>query len=98
MATDLTIPAQNGPGLYYASAQQLSGTATVTAIDRQAVEDPRERALCRALLLHALAELDRTEPTREAAAVMQQTAIDERVRAIIRAELVKPQMVTRSAR
>jgi len=92
MATDLTIPAQNGPGLYYASAQQLSGNATVTAVDRQAVEDPRERALCRALLLHALAELDRTEPTLKTAAVMQQTAIDERVRAVIRAELNRPQM------
>lgn len=92
MATDLTIPAQRGPGLYYASAEQVSGTTTVTAIDRQAVEDPRERVLCRALLLHALAELDRTEPTVKAAAVMQQTAIDERVRTVIRAELDRPQM------
>lgn len=98
MATDLTIPAQSGPGLYYASAVQISGDSVVTAIDRQAVDDPRERALCRALLLHALAELDRTEPAVRADAVMQQTAIDERVRAIIRAELDKPQMVDRRPR
>lgn len=98
MATDLTIPAQTGPSLYYASAGQVGGNSTVTAIDRQAVDDPRERALCRALLLHALAELDRTEPTLKAAAVMQQTAIDERVRAVIRAELDKPQMLDRRPR
>lgn len=58
MASDLTIPAQRGPALYYASTEQPDGTATVTRIDRQPPEDPRERALCRALLTHALAVID----------------------------------------
>lgn len=61
MASDLTIPAQRGPGLYYAGSEQPDGTSTVTRIDRQPPEDPRERALCRALLTHALALLDETE-------------------------------------
>ena len=64
MSSDLTIPAQRGPRLYYLSTEHGDGTSTVTAIDQQALEEPRERALCRALLLHALAELDRTEPAR----------------------------------
>ncbi|MEU7416677.1 hypothetical protein [Streptomyces antibioticus] len=59
MASDITLPAQQGPGLYYVSSEQPDGTTTVTRIDRQPPDDPRERALCRALLLHALAELDR---------------------------------------
>jgi hypothetical protein len=64
MATDITIPAQRGPALYYVGSERGDGTSTVTAIDKQPVEDPRERALCRALLTHALAELDRSEPAR----------------------------------
>lgn len=62
MAADITIPAQRGPGLYYVSTERFDGTVETAAIDRAAVEDPRERALCRALLTHALAEIDRTEP------------------------------------
>lgn len=62
MAHDLTIPGQRGPALYYAACEAPDGTSTITAVDRELIEDPRERAICRALLLHALAELDRTEP------------------------------------
>ncbi|MFI8448213.1 hypothetical protein [Streptomyces erythrochromogenes] len=36
---------------------------TWTAIDVMAVTDPRERAICRALLQHALTLLDASEPT-----------------------------------
>lgn len=61
VASDITLPAQRGPGLYYASSEQPDGTSTVTRIDKQPPEDPRERALCRALLMHALALLDRAE-------------------------------------
>ncbi|MDX3576007.1 hypothetical protein [Streptomyces sp. FL07-04A] len=61
MASDITIPGQRTPALYYAATEQSDGTTTITRIDRQPVDDPRERALCRALLLHALAELDRAE-------------------------------------
>jgi hypothetical protein len=58
MSSDLTIPAQRGPALFYASTERGDGTSTVTRIDITAVDDPRERALCRGLLLHALAVLD----------------------------------------
>lgn len=61
MASDLTISAQRGPALYYASTEASDGTATVTRVDRQPPEDPRERALCRGLLQHALALLDQAE-------------------------------------
>lgn len=61
MASDITIPGQRTPALYYAGTEQPDGTATVTRIDLQPVGDPRERALCRSLLLKALAELDRAE-------------------------------------
>ena len=61
MASDLTIPAQRGPALYYASTEAGDGIATVTRIDRQPPEDLRERALCRALLTHALTLLDQAE-------------------------------------
>lgn len=33
-------------------------------VDRQPPEDPRDRAICRALLLHALALLDASETAR----------------------------------
>ncbi len=61
VASDITLPAQRGPGLYYLSSEQADGTHTVTRIDRQPPEELRERALCRALLTHALALLDQTE-------------------------------------
>ncbi|MFD7999957.1 hypothetical protein [Streptomyces mirabilis] len=59
MARDLTIPTHRGPALFYASTERGDGTSTVTQVDVMVLEEPRERALCRALLVHALAELDR---------------------------------------
>ncbi|GAA0500760.1 hypothetical protein [Streptomyces olivaceiscleroticus] len=47
-------PAADGPSLHY----HHSDRQCVTTIDRGAVTDPRERAICRALLVHALALLD----------------------------------------
>ncbi|WP_030764830.1 hypothetical protein [Streptomyces sp. NRRL F-2664] len=54
-----TISAAAGPTLVYLSTY---GTA-ITKVDEQAPADPRERAICRALLQHALALLDASEPT-----------------------------------
>jgi hypothetical protein len=51
------------PALFFHGSEQLDGTHTVHPIDRLAPEDPRERAICRALLQHAIALLDATEPT-----------------------------------
>lgn len=56
-----------GPAIAYTSSLNLEGTQDITLVDRQALNDPRERAICRALLQHALALLDATEPTRKAA-------------------------------
>ncbi|MCI3153206.1 hypothetical protein ELQ39_15845 [Streptomyces sp. GB4-14] len=53
-----------GPLLTYTSTLNDDGTQDCTHIDRVPVTDPRERAICRALLLHALALLDASEPTR----------------------------------
>lgn len=53
-----------GPHLVYRSARDLNGTRMHYLIDMAAPEDPRERAICRALLTHALALLDATEPAR----------------------------------
>ncbi len=55
------IPGQRTPALYYASSEAGDGTHTVVRVDKLPPEDPRERALCRALLTHALALLDQTE-------------------------------------
>lgn len=52
-----------GPHLVYRSARD-NDLRTHALIDREALTDPRERALCRALLLHALALLESTEPSR----------------------------------
>ncbi|MEU3851758.1 hypothetical protein [Streptomyces sp. NPDC029554] len=59
----MTEPVITGPALRYTSSLD-GGTQTTTCIDRDVLTDPRERALCRALLLHALALLDASEPTR----------------------------------
>lgn len=53
------INLDQGPSLVYAHTDR-SG---VTAIDRMAPSDARERAVCRGLLQHALALLDASEPT-----------------------------------
>lgn len=60
--TAFTVTADRGPCLVYAS----SDAQAVTLVDHQVVTDPRERAICRALLVHALALLDAAaeEPTR----------------------------------
>lgn len=55
-----------GPLLAYVTDAD-EGTHRVRLIDRAAIEDPRERAICRGLLLHALALLDESEPTRAVA-------------------------------
>lgn len=49
-----------GPGLTYTSAAS-AGTWTTTPVDHQAVSTPRDRAICRALLKHALSLLDAAE-------------------------------------
>jgi hypothetical protein len=51
-----------GPHLVYRSTRDLDGTRTHCLVDIAPVEDPRERAICRALLLHALTLLDASEP------------------------------------
>ncbi|MFI5687857.1 hypothetical protein [Streptomyces sp. NPDC051636] len=56
-----------GPHLVYRSTRDLDGTRTHYLIDMAAPEDPRERAICRALLQHALSLLDATEPARRTA-------------------------------
>ncbi|MFE2556005.1 hypothetical protein ACFXGT_08205 [Streptomyces sp. NPDC059352] len=60
---EIVITPDRGPQLVYASYDPKENLAHLVPVDRIAVEDPRERALCRALLLHALALLDASEPT-----------------------------------
>lgn len=60
-----TRPPMQGPGLVYTGAPH-EGTQTSIRVDMGALEDPRERAICLALLHHALALLDDTEPARHA--------------------------------
>jgi hypothetical protein len=50
-----------GPALLYVSSPGQDGTQSVARVDLNAVETQRERALCRALLHHALALLDEAE-------------------------------------
>jgi hypothetical protein len=57
----------NGPTLAYTTTKD-NGDRIVQYVDRAALEDSRERAICRALLQHAVDLLDRTEPTRPVAA------------------------------
>jgi len=59
----------NGPALAYIESgdTDAEGTHTIRLVDRDVPADPRERALCRALLLHALQLLDASEPTRPTA-------------------------------
>lgn len=49
----MALPPGRGPLIAYRST-----TGTYTAIDTEAVTDERERAICRALLDHALKLLD----------------------------------------
>lgn len=57
---DLTL-VPNGPALLFVSSPTQDGTQHVQRVDLTAVEDARERALCRALLHHALTLLDEAE-------------------------------------
>ncbi|MET7437003.1 hypothetical protein ACFYQQ_01060 [Streptomyces sp. NPDC005496] len=52
-----------GPHLVYRATRD-NDMRVHALVDREALTDPRERAICRALLLHALALLEDTEPTR----------------------------------
>jgi hypothetical protein len=52
-----------GPHLVYRGTRDLDGTRTHWLIDMASPTDPRERAICRALLTHAIALLDASEPT-----------------------------------
>ncbi|MGW5989471.1 hypothetical protein ACWFRT_13835 [Streptomyces anulatus] len=49
-----TVTANQGPCLLYASSRG----DVITPVDHTVVADPRERAICRALLVRALALLD----------------------------------------
>ncbi|MFF0143565.1 hypothetical protein ACFYRN_45180 [Streptomyces sp. NPDC005227] len=52
-----------GPHLVYRTARS-NDVRTHVLVDREALDDPRERAICRALLLHALSLLEDSEPSR----------------------------------
>lgn len=65
------LPVITGPAIHYTSSLDNQGTQSVQRIDLDAPSDPRERAICRALLHHALALLDATEPTRKAPVGME---------------------------
>ncbi|MGW3196279.1 hypothetical protein ACWDBD_17170 [Streptomyces sp. NPDC001118] len=43
-----------GPALTYTTSQDTDGVQRTVPIDRETLTDPRERALCKALLWHAL--------------------------------------------
>lgn len=53
-----------GPRLTFTAGPGPTGTEAYTDVDRRAPSDPRERALCRALLTHALRLLDEAEADR----------------------------------
>ncbi|MFE3004221.1 MULTISPECIES: hypothetical protein [unclassified Streptomyces] len=57
---EFTVTANRGPCLIYASS---TGDA-ITLADQMVVSDPRERAICRALLVHALTLLDAAKGAR----------------------------------
>jgi len=59
-------PPMSGPSLVY-SGTLHQGSQRALRVDLGSPEDPRERALCRALLHHALALLDASEPARTVA-------------------------------
>lgn len=61
--TEIGVPVDAGPALLYVHDRQAGDS---TFVDQQAPTDPRERALCRALLLHALALLDTAEAAHSA--------------------------------
>ncbi|WP_405554297.1 hypothetical protein [Streptomyces sp. NBC_01171] len=50
-----------GPRLTFTAGPDRNGSEQLIDVDRHAPTDPRERALCRALLTHALRLLDESE-------------------------------------
>lgn len=56
---DIGISGDCGPTLLYVHTDEGSSTF----VDKAPPDDPRERAICRALLLHALRVLDAVEST-----------------------------------
>lgn len=50
-----------GPQLTFTAGPDASGNALMTDVDRTAPTDPRDRAICRALLLHALRLLNEAD-------------------------------------
>lgn len=62
----LALPVVTGPALLYASSLDNRGTQSIQRADQEALDDPRERSICCALLRHALDLLDATEPVRRA--------------------------------
>lgn len=66
-AFGLTLPTVRivgGPRLTFTAGPGPSGTEAYIDVDRVAPSDPRDRALCRALLTHALRLLDEAEADR----------------------------------
>ncbi|MFJ2567914.1 hypothetical protein ACIO02_34110 [Streptomyces sp. NPDC087568] len=59
---------QFGPRLTFTAGTDPTGSALLIDVDRHAPTNPRDRALCRALLTHALHLLDETEPQETVAA------------------------------
>jgi hypothetical protein len=62
MTADLEPPTHRLPMLDFVTSQG-DGLNLHTPVDVMSPTDPRERAICRALLQHALALLDASEPT-----------------------------------
>ncbi|MFE6080009.1 hypothetical protein [Streptomyces virginiae] len=58
----MTLDPLARPALTYHGSENLDGTHTTYPVDRYVPDDPRERAICRALLQHALNLLDASEP------------------------------------
>lgn len=52
---------EHGPRLTYRTDVTSDGTWSLIDVDRAAPADPRDRAICRALLTHALRLLDEAE-------------------------------------
>ncbi|MFF9624244.1 hypothetical protein [Streptomyces griseosporeus] len=52
---------EHGPRLTFATDARSDGTWLLIDVDRNAPGDPRDRAICRALLTHALRLLDEAD-------------------------------------
>lgn len=58
----MAISTTDCPKLIFVTSDGFPRASSAVEVDREALSDPRERAICRALLLHALALLDASEP------------------------------------